>query len=58
MSDVYWFDQCPSCKAKIIDRMGMPGLCGYEGNTVKCSKCKTKFRLEMKLVKVKNEKTK
>ena len=55
MSDMTYFDRCPACKAEVTDKMDMPELSGYEGEIVKCSKCKTKFLIITVLKKL-NEK--
>jgi len=57
MSDIWYFDECPACKAEITDEMGMPELSGYEGDVARCSKCKAKF-LIITILKKLNEKKK
>ena len=58
MSDIYWFDECPECKAKVTDQMAMPELSGYEGDILHCSKCKATFIVYMSLYKLKKGKRK
>jgi len=50
MSDLFIISKCPICGNKPKeDEWGMTELSGYIGDTCKCSKCKSKFVIEIHL---------
>jgi phage FluMu protein Com len=57
MSDVYYFDICPKCKAdfKWATPDGEAEFSGYVGDQVKCPECKTIFRIVIELKEIKKE---
>ncbi len=53
MSEIYYWEKCPKCKAENAGYIGYPELGGYVGDQATCSKCKTIFKIVIELKEIK-----